>query len=295
MSLLKNIRGIFNTKVMGEEIVDTQVRMYQQFKQSNPHLEEHELLANVWRSRRKALELSISQKTDDETLNQLAFTETHLFSVLDYPNSIRALGLYIVYKERPDIIGKHPEFQAELDRLLKPVFRAQDDGAFLKWYQRKNPKLVARVAGTDPPNLPGKSGLSEPAAEKAAETAETLDKERLKELAVKTLERLIGRERAELLQAVPPTTSSGAQFCVEVQKEKTKFMDQVQRSRPEILRDDTTRTALIHNAFLLLDRGRSADEVFSLVFDPGRAAPRTWEEVVGIITRENDTANPGGG
>jgi hypothetical protein len=145
MGFLKNIQGIFNTKVMGEEIVDTQVRMYQQLKQSNPRFEEHELLANVWLSRRQTLERLTGQKTDHETLSLLAFTETHLFSVLDYPDSIRALGLYMVYKERPDIIAKHPEFESEYGRLIGPVLRAQEAETFLEWYRRKNPKLAAQM------------------------------------------------------------------------------------------------------------------------------------------------------
>lgn len=146
MGFLNNIRGVFNTKVMGEEILATQVRMYHHFKQSNPHFEEHELLANVWLSRRKALELFAKQKTDDETLSLLAFTETHLFAVLDYPNSIRALALYMLYKERPDIVAKHPEFYAEFRELMEPVFRAQQNGTFQEWYKRKNPRLAARLA-----------------------------------------------------------------------------------------------------------------------------------------------------
>lgn len=44
MGFLRNIRGIFNTKLMGEEIVDTQIGIYQQYKRSNPYFEEHELL-----------------------------------------------------------------------------------------------------------------------------------------------------------------------------------------------------------------------------------------------------------
>ncbi len=145
MGFLRNIRGIFNPKLMGEEIVDTQLRTYQQCKRANPDLEEHEVLANVWFSRRKTLEQFTGQRTDDQTLSLLAFTETHLFSVLDYPDSVRALGLYMVNKERPDIIAQHPEFETEYGRLVEPVLRAQQDGTFPEWYQRKNPKLAAQM------------------------------------------------------------------------------------------------------------------------------------------------------
>lgn len=145
MGLLKNIQGIFNTKVMGEEIVETIVRMYRDLKQSNSHFEEHQLLASVWLSRRKTLERFAGQKTDNETLNLLALTETHLFSVLDYPNSIRALGLHMLYKERPDIIAKYPEFEAEYSRLIEPVLRAQQAETFLEWYRQKNPKFAAQM------------------------------------------------------------------------------------------------------------------------------------------------------
>ena len=145
MGFFKNIQGIFNTKVMGKEIVDTQVRMYQKSKQSYPRLEEHQHLANVWLSRRKTFERFSGQKADDEALNLLAFSETHLFSVLDYPNSIRALGLYILYKERPDIIEKYPEFESEYGRLIEPVLRAREAGTFLDWYKRKNPRLASQM------------------------------------------------------------------------------------------------------------------------------------------------------
>jgi len=146
MGFLRNIRGIFNTKLMGEEIVDRQLRAYERYKRFGPHLEDHELLAKVWLSRQKAREQYMSQKTDDHTLNLLAFTETHLFSVLDYPKSIRALGLYTVYKERLDIIEQHPEFAEEYGELVEPALRARLEGTFMEWYKRKNPKLAAQMA-----------------------------------------------------------------------------------------------------------------------------------------------------
>jgi|SRR5215510_3644864 len=97
----RTIQGLFNDKVLGEAIVDIQVRAYQSLKRADPHLEEHELLAMVWLDHRKAYERLSHAKTDDNALNLLSFTETQQFSVLDYPSSIRALGLYMVSKELP--------------------------------------------------------------------------------------------------------------------------------------------------------------------------------------------------
>lgn len=51
----------------------------------------------------------------------------------------------MVYKERPDIIAKHPEFESEYGRLIEPVLRAQQAETFLEWYKRKNPKLAAQM------------------------------------------------------------------------------------------------------------------------------------------------------
>jgi hypothetical protein len=147
--LFRMIQGLYNDKLMGESIVDLQVRAYQSLKRADPHLEEHELLAMVWLERRKALERLSRAKTDDNALNLLSLTETHRFSVLDYPSSIRALGLYTVHRESPDTFEKHPEFSSEYERLIEPVCQSEQAGTFLEWYKRKNPKLAVQMGSRD--------------------------------------------------------------------------------------------------------------------------------------------------
>jgi hypothetical protein len=81
--------------------------MYDRLRRSNPNLEEHELLAAVWDRRRKHFALAHGgPRANDETLLRYSFVETYQFSVLEYPNSVRAMGLHVIYKERPDIVAE---------------------------------------------------------------------------------------------------------------------------------------------------------------------------------------------
>lgn len=66
--------------------------------------------------------------------------ETALMSVLDPPNSAKALGLCTLSKERPDIFAKHPEFLREYQQLMKPAMDAHAAGTFSELYDKTNPR-----------------------------------------------------------------------------------------------------------------------------------------------------------
>lgn len=81
-----------------------------------------------------------------QTLSILAWNESKLFSVLDRPHSIRALALYVVYKELPPEAYSYAE---EYNTLMGPVLRMVEDGTFEDLYRRRNPKIAAQSEKLD--------------------------------------------------------------------------------------------------------------------------------------------------
>lgn len=80
---------------------------------------------------------------DKETMwKSLAFNETMLFSVLDYPESIMALYLYAVYKRIP-----MQSYQEEwvYNEIMTPIVKMYEAGAFIDAYRIKNPKVMKRM------------------------------------------------------------------------------------------------------------------------------------------------------
>ena len=97
----------------------------------------HVLLAHAWLSRMAARGRldPISPISD-----QRAFHQTWQFALIPWPQNTRALGLYFLLEERPDIAQGYPQIGAELDSLLTPGFDAIRDGSFFEKYEQLNPK-----------------------------------------------------------------------------------------------------------------------------------------------------------
>lgn len=100
-------KSLFDSKTVGENIVKTQVMMYNKFVDKYPNKGPHFYLANVWLSRMASRFKNMS----DSDLEMLSYTETYSFSCVPVPNCARALGLYFLYKERPDILDKYDQFK----------------------------------------------------------------------------------------------------------------------------------------------------------------------------------------
>ncbi len=82
-----------------------------------------------------AQELGLSEKMT--MWNALALNETLLFAVLDYPECIKALSLYAIYKKVP--MRSYP-FEEMFKSLMQPVIAAYETGEFKRIYETKNPR-----------------------------------------------------------------------------------------------------------------------------------------------------------
>lgn len=141
MGFFKNIRGIFDTKALGEAVVEAHLTSYFALRQLHPELSEHLLLAKVMVERAKLFaKVNRMPMANEKVFMEHAIKETALMSVLDPPNSAKALGLCTLSRERPDIFAKHPEFLREYQQLMKSAMDAHAAGTFTESYNKRNPR-----------------------------------------------------------------------------------------------------------------------------------------------------------
>jgi hypothetical protein len=133
----------FSPKILAEEIIKKQEEIYEAQRRRFPGQEEHVYLAQVWLSRGASYPHRLD--SNDPEVQTRAFIETRAFACLSPPDSIRALALYIVWKEHRDTIERYVEFQEEFNRIMAPVHQAEQDGTIDKLYSKRNPKLASQA------------------------------------------------------------------------------------------------------------------------------------------------------
>lgn len=133
----------FIQKELTDKILSVCKQVYHIVRQECPDEDEHFYLATTWfrkhfrdkRPYRQGEELSEAE------LGEVSWTETMQFAILEPPDSIRAMSLYIVHKECP---REYLKYVNEYNRLMKPVKAAGDHEGFMEVYRLRNPKIVAR-------------------------------------------------------------------------------------------------------------------------------------------------------
>lgn len=136
MGIVRFLRSIVNREILGEEIVNQQEKIYRLDKKIFPDADLHDRLVGIWISRTRARHKGIEE---EEIEKIVARAETSLFACVPPPGSVRALGLYFIYKERPDIILAYPKFGEEFETLMKPVLIAKEKGSLEQLYKLCNP------------------------------------------------------------------------------------------------------------------------------------------------------------
>lgn len=138
-------RRYYRVKVNAEDIIQYLNIKYSEARKSEPNGDEHKHLANtlllVVEGKRNVMsaerELGL---WDKRTMwNSLALNETMLFSVLAYPESIRMLCLYAVYKKIP---MESFQYKEEFDRTMTPILGMYDKRTFEKVYNTRNAKTL---------------------------------------------------------------------------------------------------------------------------------------------------------
>jgi hypothetical protein len=142
-------KSLFSNKALAEDIVKANEKTYWKVREERPGEDEHFYLATTLLRRfeaRKKLGQDLGLLNDKENLNLVTNSETMSFSVLDPPKSIRALALYIVYKEVPSEAYRYEE---EYNRIMEPVMRMEENGTFMDLYRKKNPNMAKQMDELD--------------------------------------------------------------------------------------------------------------------------------------------------
>ena len=80
-------------------------------------------------------------KVDDGSLEEVAFTTTLHLACIPDPDCARALGIFILFRERSEDIQQLPELVEEFNELTKPVLLAQESNELENLYKRYNPNM----------------------------------------------------------------------------------------------------------------------------------------------------------
>ena len=124
MGIIKEFLGIFIPGILAKNIIKANEDTYYYFRSKNTGKNEHDYLAMTYAARRRAGVLLGNDSINEDQISILSYTETHQFAVLSPPNSIKALSLYILYKERPDLISeKHRD---EFSKFMEPILASKD-------------------------------------------------------------------------------------------------------------------------------------------------------------------------
>jgi len=141
MPLLKEpinfIRGIFDTKFNCKLFIESLEISFQNHKKSFPDYDPHFYLAQAW----LAYMSGRGENPYDPDLQMPAFTTTYLVACVPPPLCARALGLFLLYRERPEEFKKYKAFEEEFNQIMLPVFEAIENGTIEQLYKKYNPKM----------------------------------------------------------------------------------------------------------------------------------------------------------
>ena len=141
MPLLKDpinfIRGIFDTKFNCKYFIETLEFSFQNHKKSFPGYDPHFYLAQAW----LAYMSGRGENAYDPDLQIPAFTTTYLVACVPPPLCARALGLFLLYRERPEEFKKYKAFEEEFNQIMLPVFEAIENGTIEQLYKKYNPRM----------------------------------------------------------------------------------------------------------------------------------------------------------
>ena len=121
-------------KAPSENLIKLMENTYYGLRKKYSDRDEHWYLANTWLSRYGSTKQS---KQKGPKLTQfIAYKDTHQFSILEPPKSIRGLALFLVYKE----LGERQSlyYNSEFNLIMEPVMKIKAENLFLDKYKEKN-------------------------------------------------------------------------------------------------------------------------------------------------------------
>jgi hypothetical protein len=129
-------KGILTGELAAESMIKLIESIFSDFKKKYPDCDQHFYLASTWIQDMKSRDIILN----DEQLSTLPLSETYLCACLPQPQCSRALGLYLLLKDHPNLYKKFKRFSDEFECLMKPVYEAENNGTLIQLYSKYNPK-----------------------------------------------------------------------------------------------------------------------------------------------------------
>jgi hypothetical protein len=119
-----------------ENIINSLEQIYFDLKERNPDRDEHWFLANTWLTRYGSSKQS--KQKGAEWAKFVAYKDTLQFSILEPPQSIRGLALFLIYMELGEEQALY--YADEFSQIMKPIMEISGTKLFFDKYKQKNPR-----------------------------------------------------------------------------------------------------------------------------------------------------------
>jgi hypothetical protein len=123
-------------KAPAENLIKNLEQTYFDLKKNHPDRDEHWLLANTWLKRYGSTKEA--KQKGPKKMKFIAYKDTHLFSILSPPKSIRGLALFLVYKELG--VQQAIYYNSEYSGIMEPIIKSKEMHIFLDKYKERNPR-----------------------------------------------------------------------------------------------------------------------------------------------------------
>lgn len=132
-------------KMPAEDLIKSLEQAYSGLRQKHTDRDEHWFLANTWMEKYGSGEEA--EEKGAEWARFTAYKETFEYAILEPPESIRALALILVFRERGEEEAK--QYESEFFRLMEPVVKSKENRVFIDEYKERNPLTWKEVQVVD--------------------------------------------------------------------------------------------------------------------------------------------------
>lgn len=139
--ILGFIRSVFDTKYNCEYFIKNIEDTFYEYKEKLPGHEQHFYLMQTWLSYMAAKGSNIN----DPDIQIAASPTTYLVACVPPSFCARALGIFLLYRERPEVFEKFKNLLEEFNKAILPVMEAQENGTIEQLYKKYNPKIVEPI------------------------------------------------------------------------------------------------------------------------------------------------------
>ena len=125
-----------DNKSLSENLIKSLEQTYFDLRKKSPDQDEHWFLANTWLKRYGSIEQA--KQKGPKLLKFIAYKETHQFSILEPPDSIRGLALFLVYKELGEQQAMY--YNRKFSHIMETIIKSRENHMFLDRYKQRNPR-----------------------------------------------------------------------------------------------------------------------------------------------------------